>query len=95
MKAVLILFCALVSTSVAYKSYRDYKVFLVRPSDSKQMAALRAIQLEAGVDFWDSIHRTPSPLNVMVSPVKIIQFENELEKWKIDYQIIVDDVEKY
>lgn len=75
-------------------SYDGYKVFLVRPKTESQFIELNKLDGLAGVDIWDTIHKSNSVCRVMVAPKSVAGFENILNHLEIGYSRLIENVER-
>ncbi|GJQ71038.1 hypothetical protein Trydic_g948 [Trypoxylus dichotomus] len=94
MKACL-LFVFLVSATLAeYTSYEGYTVYSVTPKSPKDSVILQEMYDTEKFDFWSKSKAVNHPVHIMVSSDLKETFVSTVEKYNMDYEILIEDVEK-
>ncbi|KAF2887347.1 hypothetical protein ILUMI_18826 [Ignelater luminosus] len=92
---VLILLLLAITAADEYVSYKDYKVYHVKPSTKEHLRVLKSLKNNTNIDFWTPLYNTSiEPVNIMAAPKFQDQFVKILEQQNISYEITVDDVEE-
>lgn len=56
--------------------------------------SLKTFENNAYFDFWSSLRRVDSPVDVMVNPVAQDMFEDSLQTYHIEYETLIENVQK-
>lgn len=67
----------------------------VTPRSEEQGNLLRQWEDNESIDFWENISRTGKSSRIMAAPDSQILFENFLKENGIDYELIIENVERF
>lgn len=67
----------------------------VTPRSEEQGNLLKQWEDNQSIDFWEQISRKGKPSRIMAAPGSQIQFENFLKEYNIDYELIIENVERF
>lgn len=73
----------------------SYKVWSVTPRSEHQGNLLKQYEDHESVDFWEQISRNGKSSRIMAAPDTQIEFENFLKENHIDYELIIENVERF
>lgn len=74
--------------------YYSYKVYRIQPSGDEQLKLLLDIKNHSELDFWSPLRRDGQPVDVMVNPEGEDWFVGLLKKNTIQFEILIDNVER-
>ncbi|GJQ71036.1 hypothetical protein Trydic_g946 [Trypoxylus dichotomus] len=94
MNAGLLLVFLFSAALAEYTSYEGYVVYSVTPKSPRDSAILQEIYDSGKFDFWSKSKAVNHPVHVMVSPDLQETFISTIEKFRMDYEILIEDVEK-
>ncbi|KAJ8950617.1 hypothetical protein NQ318_010816 [Aromia moschata] len=96
MRLLVVLVLTSVGLTVAQEifSYDGYKVYKVTAKSSDEIDLLTTFDDEEKYDFWSKHRVINRPMDVMVSPNAQAEFEAVLSAHKINYEIIIENVEE-
>lgn len=73
--------------------YDGYKVYKVVPINSKHIEVLKTLQ-EPGYNFWNEITNAGTPVDVMVSPQMVLDFQHIVSAYKIPCTLMIENVQE-
>lgn len=87
------------SYSLTFKNLKknllfSYKVWSVTPRSVDQGKLLLQWEENESIDFWEQISRTGQSSRIMAAPDIQLQFENFLKDNDINYELIIENVER-
>ncbi|KAF2896453.1 hypothetical protein ILUMI_09718 [Ignelater luminosus] len=91
---VITIFLLAVTFAEEFNDYDGYKVFRVQPSEEHHLKTLINILDNEDLDFWSPLRHDKHPVDVNVNPRGQSWFVNLLKNNSIDYEVLIDDVEK-
>jgi len=92
----LLLLCATalsVSSEEAITTYNGHRVFAVNVTNEIQAKALANLEEDGSVDFWTDIN-VDAPTDIMVKPEDTKSFKQLLEKFNIEFETKIEDVQQ-
>lgn len=94
MKLIVLIACLCTLAFSEHVSYDGYQVFSVTPTSKSDAEFLATFEGLEGIDFWEQISSSPKPIRVMVAPEKIDVFASSLKANRMNFKLIIDNVEK-
>ncbi|XP_066995323.2 zinc carboxypeptidase [Anabrus simplex] len=74
--------------------YDNYQVFRVVPNTEEQVRFLYKLQNSAsGFNFWNNVRHVNNPIDIMVPPHKLPEFEEIMESLQVNYNLIIRNVQ--
>lgn len=67
----------------------------VTPRSEHQGNLLKQYEDHESIDFWEQISRKGKSSRIMAAPDTQIEFENFLKENHIDYELIIENVERF
>lgn len=94
MKLLVLLACLCSLSLSEHVSYDGYQVFHVTPQSASDAEFLASFDGLEGFDFWEQISSAAKPIRIMVAPTKIDTFVGALKANRMNFNLIIDNVEK-
>lgn len=92
---LLIVLLLAITIAGEFVSYKNYKVYRVKPTSKEQLRVLQMFKNNTDVDFWTPVYQESlEPVNIMVSPNFQSEFQQTLSNHEIEYDITVDNAEE-
>ncbi|KAL1501713.1 hypothetical protein ABEB36_006994 [Hypothenemus hampei] len=92
---LLTLILELLIIALVNSNYTGYKVYKVVPDTFEQLKAIDRFHYQPHFDFWQDGTTVGQTNNIMVAPKDQSDFEADLLKNKLNFEISVDDVESF
>ncbi|XP_076248692.1 zinc carboxypeptidase A 1 [Calliopsis andreniformis] len=90
-----LIFIGLVALAAAEKAkFDNYKVYRVVPRTEEQLAVVRSLEdMSDSYSFWKDPSVVDNIVDVMVAPHKVPDFIQMMEKFEIEYETFINDVQ--
>ncbi|KAG7191185.1 hypothetical protein KM043_013980 [Ampulex compressa] len=89
----LFVFCFAALTVAKKASFENYEVFRVVPASEKQVTALRQLDNTDGISFWIETSYVNQPVDIMVAPHKLPEFQEIMKEIGLSYETYIENVQ--